>query len=99
MNPVTFDWTISFGNLLTVGGFFFSGVAFVLFMRSDLMVLSSRVANIEGAMRELVQANLSMAEQRGRIETLDDRIDNISTRVDSIINRLMNDPPSSGSSK
>lgn len=84
-----FDWTMTLGNLLTVAGFFFSGIAFVLFMRSDLMVLANRVSNIEGALRELVQANLSMAEQRGRIETLDDRVDHISARLDSVISRLM----------
>ena len=74
---------------MTVVGFFFSGVAFVLFMRSDLMVLANRVSNIEGAMRELVQANLAMAEQRGRLQTLDDRVDAISERLDAIIARLM----------
>ena len=84
-----FDWTMSLGNLMTVVGFFFSGVAFVLFMRSDIMVLANRVTNLEGALRELVQANLAMAEQRGRLQTLDDRVDAISERLDSIIARLM----------
>lgn len=85
-----FDWTLTLGNLLTVLGFFFSGAAFVLFMRSDLMVLANRVSNLEGAMRELVQANLSMAEQRGRLQTLDDRVDQISSRLDSLIRSLIN---------
>lgn len=85
-----FDWTLTLGNLLTVAGFFFSGVAFVLFMRSDLMVLANRVSNIEGAMRELVQANLSMAEQRGRFEALDNRVDHLADQLSSVVNRLMN---------
>lgn len=85
-----FDWTVSLGNLLTLGGFCLSGVAFVLFMRSDLMVLANRVTNLEAAMRELVQANLALAEQKGRMESMDERINHISERVDALISAAMN---------
>jgi hypothetical protein len=84
-----FDWTLTLGNLLTVVGFAGAGILFVLFMRSDMLVLSNRVSTLEGAVRELVQVNLAMAEQRGRLQTLDERIDYISTRLDSVVSHMM----------
>ncbi len=84
-----FDWTISLGNILTIVGFVGAGVSFVLFMRSDILVLANRVSNLEGATRELVQANLAFAEQKGRMETLDDRMNNLSSRVDMLLNVMI----------
>lgn len=80
-----FEWTISLGNLLTVIAFFVSAITFVMFMRADIMVLSTRVTSLEAALRELVQANLAMAEQRGKLEQLDQRMNLLSDRVDSVI--------------
>lgn len=88
-----FDWTLTLGNLLTVVGFAGAGVLFVLFMRSDMLVLANRVSTLEGAVRELVQVNLAMAEQRGRLQTLDERIDYISNRLDSVVSHMMANGP------
>lgn len=84
-----FDWTLTLGNLLTVVGFCGAGVMFVLFMRSDMLVLANRVSNLEGAVRELVQINLTMAEQRGRLHTLEERVTQVSERVDLVVSRLI----------
>lgn len=81
-----FDWTISLGNILTVVGFAGSGVIFVMMMRSDMLILGARVTNIEGALRELVQSNLALAEMRGRFQTMDERVGAISERLDNHIN-------------
>ena len=86
---MTFDWTISIGNLLTIIGFAGSGVVFVMFIRADLQVLSSRVMSLEGTTRELVQANLIMSELRGRSQTLETRVDHISERLDKVIDLEM----------
>ena len=83
---MTFDWTISLGNVLTVLGFFGSGVVFVMMMRTDMIVLGGRVTSIEGALRELVQSNIALAEMRGRFQTMDERVGAISDRIDSHIN-------------
>ena len=82
---MTVDWTISLGNILTILGFAGSGLVFVMMMRTDLKVIGARVTNLEGAMRELIQANLTMAEMRGRFQTFDERINIISERVDKYI--------------
>jgi len=81
-----FDWTISLGNILTVDGFAGSGVIFVMMMRSDMIILGNRVTNIEGALRELVQSNIALAEMRGRFQTMDERVGAISERLDAHIN-------------
>ena len=82
-----FDWTISLGNLLTVGGFAFSGVIFIMMMRSDMMVLGQRINSIEGILKDLSSAALMVARQEARIETLDERLNAISRRLDTYIIR------------
>lgn len=64
-----------------------------------MLVLANRVSNLEGAVRELVQVNLTMAEQRGRLQTLDERVDHISERLDSVINRMMGNNNPQGAQK
>jgi hypothetical protein len=83
---MTFDWTISLGNILTVLGFCGAGVVFVMLMRTDMMILGTRVTNLEGALRELVQSNIALAEMRGRFQTMDERVTMISERLDTHIN-------------
>jgi hypothetical protein len=72
--------------MLTVGGFCISGVIFVMLIRSDMLVLGGRVTNIEGALRELVQSNIALAEMRGRFQTMDERVSMLSKRLDDHIN-------------
>jgi hypothetical protein len=81
-----FDWTISLGNILTIVGFCFSGVIFVMLMRADMLVLGGRVTNLEAALRELMQSNIAIAEMRGRFQTMDERMTLLSDRLDSHIN-------------
>lgn len=83
---MTFDWTISLGNLLTIAGFAGSGVIFVMMMRADMLVLGTRVTNAEGALRELVQSNIALAEMRGRFQTMDERLMSVVERLDDHIN-------------
>ena len=86
---VEFEWSLTLGNLLTIGGFVLSGITFVIFMRSDIMVLANRVSNLEAAMRELVSVNIKAAEQKGRLDTIEDRINHISERLDSFIDTFL----------
>ena len=84
---MTFDWTISLGNLLTVAGFGFSGIIFVMMMRGDMLVLASRLNNIEGVLVKLADTAEDMARQEGRIESLNERINTVSRRLDTYIIR------------
>ena len=84
---MTFDWTISLGNILTVAGFAFSGLIFVMMMRADMMVLGQRINNIEMVLKDLAAAGLAVARQEARIETLDERLNAVSQRLDAYIIR------------
>ena len=84
---MTFDWNVSLGNLLTVAGFGFSGVVFVMMMRGDMMVLASRIGKVEEILKDLSEAAIAVAKQEGRIESLDERITAISRRLDAYIIR------------
>ena len=84
---MTFDWTISLGNILTVAGFAFSGLIFVMMMRADMMVLGQRINSVEMILKDLAAAGLAVARQEARIETLDERLNAISQRLDAYIIR------------
>ena len=86
---MVFDWTISLGNILTIVGFAGSGVIFVMMMRGDMMVLGQRVSSVEEALKDLARASLAVARQEARIETLDERVNAISRRVDDMINTAL----------
>ena len=86
---MVFDWTISLGNILTIAGFAGSGVIFVMMMRGDMMVLGQRVSSVEEALKDLARASLAVARQEARIETLDERVNAISRRVDDMINTAL----------
>ena len=84
---MTFDWNVSLGNLLTVAGFGFSGVVFVMMMRGDMMVLASRLGKVEDILKELAESAMIVARQEGRIESLDERLNAVSRRLDAYIIR------------
>ena len=83
-----FDWTISLGNILTVGGFAASGIIFVMMMRADLRVLAQRVTAVESALKDVAAAALASARTEARVETLDERLNMISHRLDDHISRV-----------
>ena len=82
-----FDWTISLGSLITIVGFIVSGLIFVMMMRADMMVLGQRINNVEMILKDLAAAGLAVARQEARIETLDERLNSISQRLDAYIIR------------
>lgn len=82
---MTFDWTISLGNILTVGGFAGSGVIFVMMMRTDIRLLAQRVDAVELALGDIAKAQLILAEERGKASVMEERLNIISQRLDSHI--------------
>lgn len=79
---VQFEWTISVGNLLSVIGFGISGIIFVMMMRADMMVLSSRVTTMEEVLKTLAVTATEISHQRGEIQILTERINVVSRRLD-----------------
>jgi len=89
---MTFDWTVSLGNILVVLGFCGSGVAFVAMIRSDLKLhgqrigqVEVRVAAIENALQDIGRAMATMAATQAMAMEMDKRIDAISRRLDNFI--------------
>ena len=83
---MTFDWTISLGNILSLSGFGLGGVVFVLMMRGDMLVLGVRVAAVELALRDMAYSQLAVATAITKVEALDERMNVISRRLDDHIN-------------
>ncbi len=83
---MTFDWTISLGNILSLSGFVLGGVVFVLMMRGDMLVLGVRVAAVELALRDMAHSQLAIATAITKVEALDERMNVISRRLDDHIN-------------
>ena len=89
---LTFDWTISLGNLLTVLGFCVSGIAFVSMMRTDLKLVGQRIGQVENrvstmeeAFRDLNRTMAIVAGTQAKALEMDKRIDAISRRVDEFV--------------
>ena len=89
---MTFDWTISLGNILVVLGFCGSGLAFVSMMRTDLKLVGQRIGQvenrvdaIEAVLRDISEAMRTMAATQAMALEMDKRIDAISRRLDSYI--------------
>lgn len=93
---MTFDWTISLGNILTVAGFAGSGVIFVMLMRTDIRLLGQRVGAMESAMKDIAKTQLLFAEERGKNTILEERMSIISRRLDDHISASTRDYSSKG---
>lgn len=92
MPSIALEWTVSVGQILTVVGFCLSGIAFVFMMKGDVRVLAVRVGyvekrleGIESILKTLADNEIQLARERGMIAELDQRVNTISRRVDSLI--------------
>ena len=91
---MTFDWTISLGNILVVLGFCGSGLAFVGMMRTDLKLVGQRIGQVENrvsaietALLSISEAMRTMAATQAMALEMDKRIDAISRRLDNYISK------------
>lgn len=69
-------------------GFAGSGIIFVMMMRADIRVLAQRVTAVENALKDVAQAALANARTEARVETLDERVNMISHRLDDHITHM-----------
>ena len=74
------DWTISIGNLLTLGAFAASGVGFVVAVRRDVAVLSNRLFPIESAVNRLADILEKLGRQDERLKAVERDIERNGTR-------------------
>ena len=96
---MTFDWTISLGNILVVLGFAGSGFAFVAMMRTDLKLVGQRIEQVEtrtsaleSAMKEMADVLRQIAGTQAMAMEMDKRIDAISRRLDNFISSRQSHP-------
>lgn len=65
------DWTISIGNLLTMGAFAAGGIGFVIAVRRDVAILSARLTPIESAVLKLTDILERIGRQDERLKAVE----------------------------
>lgn len=85
---MTFEWTITLGNLLSIIGFFAAGFTVFYGMRSDIRMLDQRIGTVEGdltkideSLKQIVKIFVEMARQDERMSAMDRRMNDLANRV------------------
>ena len=65
------DWSVSLGNLQTMGGFVAGGVLFVLAVRRDVDILSTRLKPLEDAVVQHTSILITLARQDVRLAAVE----------------------------
>ena len=71
---MSFDTTITLGNLLTIVAMAGSVYFFIMTMRGDLRVLSQRLTSVEVGMSQVTIALVQLAQVGARLDAHADRI-------------------------
>lgn len=86
-----FDWTISLGNVLTIGFSIASIIAIIAAMRIQLRYLEARMELMEREIKKLVEILVQQGRQDERLTAVDGRLLAQGARIDDLtrqINRL-----------
>lgn len=83
-----FDWSINFGNALTVLSFLIGGIVFVVTVRGRVDTLSARMLAVEGEVQKLVTVLIQQGRHDERMSALDNRVAAQGERLDKTIERL-----------
>lgn len=81
MTGITMDWTITFGNLITVVGMVFSGLFVFFMMRADILLLSTQVKLINEQISVMQTELKNMVNILTLLARQDERIKNLETTV------------------
>lgn len=65
------DWTVSIGNILAVTAFVGSGIVFILAVRRDVDILSTRLKPLEDAVVQLTSILVTLARQDVRLDAVE----------------------------
>lgn len=74
---MSFDTTITLGNVLTMITMGGSVYFFIMTMKSDLRLLSARLTSVEVNMTQVTVALVQLAKQEARLDAHADRISRI----------------------
>lgn len=65
------DWTITFGNILTIAGFIGGGVFFAIAVRRDVDILATRLEPLEKAVVKLTDILVGLARHEERLAAVE----------------------------
>lgn len=69
-----FDWSISLGNILTIGVMIISVATVIAMLRGQVIELARRMLAVEDSMKKLVDVLIRQGEQHARMDAQDARI-------------------------
>lgn len=75
MHAPRLDWTISIGNMISLGGTIVGGIAVAAVLYSQVQTMASEVTTLKS----------QLAQQRETSNALDGRLIRLETRMDTII--------------
>ena len=88
---MTFDWTVSIGNVLTVIGFLGAAALFVFGMRGKLdlfgqrlVMIERQVGVVEKQLGKLSEAMIQLAVEKTRLDGISERVNALDRRWDEL---------------
>lgn len=78
---MTFDWTISLGNIITIFGFALSGLIAAAMLKSDVRMLGQRMGALEKDVDNIANVIVQIARQEERLSSIDRRANDLANRL------------------
>lgn len=82
MAGITFDPVINLGTLISVAASGGAGLAFVLWLKADIRMLSFRMGEVEKVTMHVTVVMTQVAVQTARLDQQADRMNRLDTRLD-----------------
>jgi septal ring factor EnvC (AmiA/AmiB activator) len=93
MHAPRLDWTISIGNMISLGGTIVGGIAVAAILYSQVQTMAGEIATVK-AQVESQRQNATALD--GRLIRLETRMDTIIEQNSSILSELRRSPPYPG---
>ena len=88
---MSIDWTLNLGHLLTIGGFLFGGLMFMLTIRNDVNSIKTsegtvvqRLEIVERDLAKITDVLVSLARQDERLNSHGRRLDALDDRIGTL---------------
>lgn len=79
---ISFDPTISLGTILSIVGYGGAGLAFVLWLKSDIRMLAFRMGEVEKVTMHISVVMTQVAIQNNRLDNQGERMNRLDARLD-----------------